>query len=586
MINLRLYRLAFAPALLAVIVLMFSLEGAPDAVEPASTTATFDGERATADARRIVALAPDREPGSSGDNAVADLVTERFKTILTGAVSEQRFEAEVDGESVSLRNVLLSLPGNGDGVVVIVAGRDSPDAPGAASSAAATGVLLELASSLGVGQQTTYVLASTSGDTTAATGTRAVLDALPDRDTVNAVIVISQPGSIDPVPPHVIDSSTGESSGSVQLERTAERAIGAQTPFPAGGPSAFTQLARLAIPSGLGAQAPLIADGFDAIAISSAGERPLEASADGVEDLSGETVDAFGRAVQSTVAAIDLRGGDLEHGPSIHVELGDNLVPGWALSLLALTLILPAAAAAVDACARVARGPASAARGIAWAAARSLPFVGAFVVLYALALVGAVPRPAFPFDPGLYEFGTRAAIVLAAMLLAAAAQRLPASFAPGRRGDRDGRGGRRPRRGQRRGVLGDLAREPVPGTAARSGRSSLAARRGSREGPPHRPRGRRDSDRLRARVRRRSGGCGRAQPRHRRPVDIRDHGRRRSDRARDRRAALLPRRRVARRDRGQRPQPPRGSRGPPLAEIERALRLDASTISLCSIRAD
>lgn len=420
-INLRIYRLAFAPALLAVIVLMFSLEGAPDAVEPASTTATFDGERATADARRIAALAPDREPGSSGDNAVADLVTERFKTILTGAVSEQRFDAEVDGESVSLRNVLLSLPGNGDGVVVIVAGRDSPDAPGAASSAAATGVLLELASSLGVGQQTTYVLASTSGDTTAAIGTRAVLDALPDRDTVNAVIVISQPGSIDPVPPHVIDSSTGESSGSVQLERTAERAVGAQTPFPAGGPSAFTQLARLAIPSGLGAQAPLIADGFDAIAISSAGERPLAASADGVEDLSGETVDAFGRAVQSTVAAIDLRGGDLEHGPSIHVEVGDNLVPGWALSLLALTLILPAAAAAVDACARVARGPASAVRGIAWAAARSLPFVGASVVLYALALVGAVPRPAFPFDPGLYEFGTRAAIVLAAMLLAAAA---------------------------------------------------------------------------------------------------------------------------------------------------------------------
>ena len=89
-----------------------------------------------ANSAEIAALAPDREPGSSGDNAVADLVTARFKTILTGAVSEQRFDAEVDGESVSLRNVLLSLPGNGDGVVVIVAGRDSPDAQGAAWAAA------------------------------------------------------------------------------------------------------------------------------------------------------------------------------------------------------------------------------------------------------------------------------------------------------------------------------------------------------------------------------------------------------------------------------------------------------------------
>ena len=71
-------------------------------------------------------------------------------------------------------------------------------------------------------------------------------------------------------------------------------------------------------------------------------------------------------------------------------------------------------------CARRAR-PGLCRRGLAWAAGRSLPFVGAFVVLYALALVGAVPRPAFPFDPGLYQFGARAAIALAAMLVAAAA---------------------------------------------------------------------------------------------------------------------------------------------------------------------
>ena len=52
--------------------------------------------------------------------------------------------------------------------------------------------------------------------------------------------------------------------------------------------------------------------------------------------------------------------------------------------------------------------------GLAWAAARSLPFVGALAMLYALVVVGLVPRPPFPFDPGLYSPGARAAVTLGA----------------------------------------------------------------------------------------------------------------------------------------------------------------------------
>ena len=37
MIDFRLYRLAFAPTLLAVIAVMFSLEGTPDAIQPAAS---------------------------------------------------------------------------------------------------------------------------------------------------------------------------------------------------------------------------------------------------------------------------------------------------------------------------------------------------------------------------------------------------------------------------------------------------------------------------------------------------------------------------------------------------------------------
>ena len=42
-------------------------------------------------------------------------------------------------------------------------------------------------------------------------------------------------------------------------------------------------------------------------------------------------------------------------------------------------------------------------------------------MLYALAIVGLVPSPAFPFDPGLYGLGARGAIAFGLIALAAAA---------------------------------------------------------------------------------------------------------------------------------------------------------------------
>ena len=418
MVKMRLYRLAFVPMLVAVVAIMFSLEGAPAALEPATPPATFDGKRAANQARQIVALAPDRPPGSSGDEAVADLVLDRFSEIAAGSVTEQEFEAGYEGVDVSLRNVLLTLPGDPASTIVVLAGRDSAHGPGAASSAAATGILLELANALGLaGHEKTFVLASTSGTAAGAAGSRELLEGLPERDSVEAVIVISQPGAAEPRPPYVVTSSSGRSSGPVRLARTAELAVATQAQARRERPSPFTQLARLAIPSGLGDQAPLIADRLDAVAISSAGERPLAEADDTPEQLSTASIDAFGRATQSTVDAIDTAG-PADQLPNPRLELSDNLIPGWTLALLALTLILPAAVAAVDACARAVRGGRDLTASLAWSLARGLPLLGALLALYGLALVGALPRPPFPFDPGRYELGGRAALVLSLILAA------------------------------------------------------------------------------------------------------------------------------------------------------------------------
>jgi hypothetical protein len=415
-IDFRLYRLAFAPTLIAVVVLMFSLQGAPAAVEPAASPGLEDGRAATI-ARQVVELAPERQPGAAGDNAVADLVAERFAAIPAGAVTEQAFEGEFDGDEVALRNVLLTLPGAAGGTVVVFAPRDSARGIGAASSAAATGILVALAEALGNRERSrTFVLASTSGSEAGGAGAQALLDGLPERDSVEAVIAITQPGVPEPRPPFVVTSSTAANSGPVQLARTAENAITEQIQQSSTGASAFTRLARLAFPSGLGPQAPLIADGFDAVAVSAAGERPLNEGEDEVAGSSG-TLDAFARAVESTVYAVDESTNPLVHGPGAHLELSDNLVPGWTIALLALALILPAAVAAIDAGARATRLRLGLGAALAWVASRSLPFIGALLMLYALAIVGLVPRPPFPFDPGLYELGARATIALALIVL-------------------------------------------------------------------------------------------------------------------------------------------------------------------------
>ncbi len=417
MINFRLYRLAFIPAVIAIGVVMFSLEGAPDPLEPGTLRGEFDGARAAAFARQIVNAAPDRTPGSDGDNRVADIVSDHLGDTPTGAVSEQRYDSTYQGDDVSLRNVLLTLPGTTDETVVIVAARDAARSPAAASSAAATGILIELANTFRISHRLTYVLASVSGSEAGAAGVRQLIESLPDPGSVAGIIVISQPGAANPRQPFVVSSATNTSTASAQLVETAALAVSQQAGRPAGGPGALTQLARLAVPSGLGDQAPLIAAGFDAVAISSAGERPLDSGDDQTDDVSAHSIDAFGRSVQSTVGALDFATSTPAHGPGTYVRLGSNLIPGWALATLALALLLPAAVAAGDLCARVARRDVGFVPGLVWAAGCALPFIGALAVLYALALVGLVPRPPFPFDPGLYGLGARGAITFALMLI-------------------------------------------------------------------------------------------------------------------------------------------------------------------------
>ncbi len=417
MTGFRIYRAAFAPAVVAVVVLLFSLQGRPAPLPPVVASAEFDQRAAAGIDRQITEAAPARSPGSEGDRAIADLVAKRFAGVREGQVAEQRFDHNFEGEDVELRNVVLTLPGESARSVVVLAARDSASGPGAASSAAATAALLELVDKLRTSSHTkTLVFVSTDGGSDGAAGAREFVERFPDRDLIDGAVVLWQPGSATPREPSLLDTSNGSQSPSAQLVRTAERALTEQAGRQPRLEGAFGELAQLALPSGLGEQAVLIEEDIDAVGLSSAGERPLAVAADQPDDLSAATLGDLGRTALLLVATLDAAAAPPEHGPAAYLNLAGNLVPGWALALLALTLLLPAAVTSLEALAQAFRAGARPGSALRWAASRSLPLLAALLLLYLLAVTGIVARPAFPFDPGRFRVG--AGQIVAMLLLA------------------------------------------------------------------------------------------------------------------------------------------------------------------------
>lgn len=422
MIDFRLYRVAWLPAIPAFVMVMFSFQGIPTPIEPPVAPTAFDADRAQINARQILNAAGERAPGSDGDRAVADLVMNRFEEIEAGTTASQSFERSVDGEDAELRNVAITLPGDSSRAILVLAARDSASGPGAASSAAATAALIELAELLGGTDRTkTVVLVSTDAGSEGAAGAREFLDAYAGRDLIEAAIVIAQPAAAARSEPYVLRDSTDDSSTSAQLARTAEQAVADQADRSSSGRGVFADLARLAMPVAVGEQSVLIAEGVPAVAISSAGEKPLPPAADEPDDLDPTTLGEFGSAVVAVVLAIDQSTTELEHGPQTYVEFAGNLIPGWALATLALALLLPAAIAALDGVARAARRGEGEGRAIGWAGALALVPLATLVLLYLLSVLGLVASPPYPFDPGRFGVGLGELLVLFVIVAAAVA---------------------------------------------------------------------------------------------------------------------------------------------------------------------
>jgi hypothetical protein len=390
----RVYRAAFVPALLAIVLAMFSFESRPRALpQGLAADVLFDGAQAAELATRIATDSPDRRAGTRGDLATADLVADAFAARgFSGGRGGQPHLQRFTHAGHDLVNVIGVRAGRSRRAIVIVAARDADSIPDAPGSAADTAALMQLARVYqGRPSQKTLVFASVDGSDLGEVGARELISDLPPPESVDAVLVISDLGAQSSSGPLLQAWSNDSRRAGIGLQRTVANSIREEVGRSAGGSGALGQFARLSFPIGIGAQGVLLEKGYDAVRISGSGELPPDGDGP-VEAIDEDRLGMLGRATLRTLSAVD-QGPRPEHGPESYVQAVSQVLPGWVISLLAGTLLLPVLVASVDAFARARRQQVDVLRWLRWVAAWVAPFLAALALAQFLALVGATPTP-------------------------------------------------------------------------------------------------------------------------------------------------------------------------------------------------
>jgi hypothetical protein len=403
----RIYRAAFIPALFAVVIAMFSLESRPPSVPQAlAADVLFDGRVALTGAKRLAAAHPDRRPGTGANRRAAAQVAVFLR--------DQRFGVTVDrfgDEGKDLVNVIGRRVGSSTRQIVVVAPRDSDRIPDLAGSASDTASLLEIARTIeGRATRKTLVLASVDGSTLGSAGARRLARQLADSGPVEAVIVLTDTGVAKARGSLLVPWSNSTVRSGLRLQRTVGESVRLEVQRGGAGKSAGagSQFSRLAFPLGIGDQAPLLDQGFDTLRLSGSGELPAE----GQPPADADRLGSLGRATLRTIFAFDAAG-RIEETPSSFLLIAQKRLPRWSVALLVLTLLLPVIAASIDSLARMRRRHEPVTPWLRWIAAGVVPFVVALALAEFLVLVGQAPdAPPVPPEPAAFELDGSAVLSL------------------------------------------------------------------------------------------------------------------------------------------------------------------------------
>ena len=395
MLDPRIYRAALIPALLALIVVAFSLRDRPRPVGTTLAPIAFDGERAWRDLQGPEGLAsrfPDRRPGGAGDEQLAVHVADQLRDLGFDVRTRTDDAMTIEGRR-PLQTVIAERRGTLDGRIVVVAHRDAA-VPGSVAELSGTEGLLELARVFGAPRRTqrTLTLVSTSGSDGTA-GVREVAEIVGD-DRVDAALVLGDLASLRVRRPFVVGWSDDLGMAPLRLSRTVEEALQAEIGGDPGSSRAIVQWMRFAAPGSLTEQGPLNDDGVPAVLVSATGERGPAADA----RLSQARLQAFGSAVLRAITAID----NGPAGPGVapaELVVHRKVLPSWAIRILVGALILAPLVAMVDALARVRRRQEPIGTWLRWLAAGAVPLVIAAGFARLLGIVRLVDAPPGPVSP-------------------------------------------------------------------------------------------------------------------------------------------------------------------------------------------
>jgi hypothetical protein len=447
-LDLRVYRAAFLPALLALFVLAFSLEGRPSPARTRDVADAFDPTRAygTPQVRdSLIQLGeafPDRRPGSLDDQELAGRVHQVLRAAGFDVTRTSDRGRTVDG-TTDLETVVGVRPGLSSRRIVVLAHRDSLDSPGLADLSG-TAALLELArifrtqvpesedepnqdgrpQLVGRDLRKTLVLVSTSGGSGGGAGARAWARE-QDAGLIDGVLVLGDLASARWQKPWVVPWSNGRSQPPLGWQRTVEAAARQEVGADPGGARATAQWARRALPLTVTEQGEVNRAGLPGVLLQISGERGPARNA----PVSQERFTETGRAALRAVTALDEAGRRASGGETRPPFEGEpdgivtlrNVLPGWSVRLVVLCLLLPALLAALDAFFRARRHKLRAGAWIAWAlgAGIAVPLMWAWLRL--LGIAGAFPAPRGPVLPSDLALTSGQAAALASSALAVVA---------------------------------------------------------------------------------------------------------------------------------------------------------------------
>jgi hypothetical protein len=352
-VNGRLYRGTWLLVALPLLLAAFTVQR-PVPLPSTGTPPAFDRAATLALANDLSTTYPDRVPGTAGALGAAAWFTAQLKP-YGFAVEREPFTATIPGLGKRhLVNLVARVPGRSEREIVVAAHRDDTgNGPGAVDNASGTAALVELAR---VYAQTkpnyTFVFLSTDGGAFGNLGAARFAASSRYSGNVEAVVNLDALGSSGP--PRLELAADKPRSPAASLVATVAAAVQLETGRQPTRPSALRQLVDLGFPFNLYDQAPFVARGIPAVTLTAAPDRPLDGFAAARTPIDAAHLVQLGRAAQDALGSLD-EGLDLAQGTSSYVYLGARIIPGWAVELVLIAMLVPFLAAVVDLFARCRR---------------------------------------------------------------------------------------------------------------------------------------------------------------------------------------------------------------------------------------